>query len=103
MRRRLAFTNLVIAFFASNIIAFGVPKRNLLRFAPNEIIVKFENDSTATLEETTSAGSNAAQFELSKQSDNISSRQAEKRKVTPEFTLFLIKLNCLPSLCIMEI
>ena len=74
MWRRLAFANLVIAFFTSNIIAFGAPNRNLLRFAPNEIIIKFKSDSTATLEEKTSAGFEAAQFELPGSLDKVNKK-----------------------------
>jgi subtilisin family serine protease len=45
-----------------------------LRFAPNEIIVKFKNTASASLEEKTSAGFDAAQFELPGSLDKVNKK-----------------------------
>jgi len=74
MRRKIAFANLVIAFFTSTIVVF-VPHQkptmasdilvrdnhDFLRSgsSPDEIIVKFKNTAAVTLEEKTSAGFDA--------------------------------------------
>ena len=67
MWRRLAVTNLVVVFFATNIIAFGAQKHSFFRLpaAPDEIIVKFKSASATAPEEQSSTGPDVAQLELS--------------------------------------
>jgi predicted outer membrane repeat protein len=89
MRRRIAFANLLIAFFASNIVVFGAPKRDFfhLRVPPNEIIVKFKNAAATNLEEKTSAGLDATQLELSASLDKLN-KKYHLRSIKPLFKNF---------------
>ncbi len=90
MRRKIAFASLILAFFTPAIVIFGGPamghpipeNRVLLRFAPDEIIVKFKNAAAAALEEKTSAGTAAGQLELPGSLDKLN-RKFGLRNIKP--------------------
>ena len=99
MWRRLAFTNLVIAFFASNIVALGAPNRNFLRLsaAPDEIVVKFKSDAATSLEEKTSASLDTAKTEFPGSLDKLN-KKFRLRNIKPLFKNFKAHRNEIKAL-----
>ncbi|MHC4633359.1 MAG: hypothetical protein ACYS9C_19110 [Planctomycetota bacterium] len=89
MWRRFAFANLVIAFFASNIVTFGAQNNYFLRLGnfPNEIIVKFKDAAATTLEEQIPAGSDVAKLELSGSLDKLN-KKFRLKNIKPLFKNF---------------
>jgi len=99
MWRRLAFTNLVIALFASNIVTFGAARRDFLRWSAssNEIVVKFKSDAAASLEEKTSTSLDAATTELPVSLDKLN-KNFDLRKIKPLFKNFKAHRNEIKAL-----
>jgi subtilisin family serine protease len=87
MRRRIAFASLVFAFFTPVIVVFGLPNSNLSRFARNEIIVKFKNTASITLEEKTSAGFDTPLLEFPGSLDKLN-KKFHLRNIKPLFKNF---------------
>jgi len=99
MWRRLALTNLVVVFFATNIVAFGAQKHSFFRLptAPDEIIVKFKSAPTTAPEEQSSAGPDAEQLELSGSLDKLN-KKFHLRNIKPLFKNFKTHQNQINAL-----
>jgi subtilisin family serine protease len=97
MRRRNASASLLFVFFTPAIVVFGVPNRNLLRFAPNEIIVKFKSAPISALEEQSSAGFDAKQSVLFGSLDKLNNKFG-LRNIKPLFKNFKAHRNQIKAL-----